>query len=97
MQQAVQDGSIKCCISGKYIVIICTYCDIKVYVGIYVFIQWKWDLCAVDKVIIDVSATTVLRRVPFPHCLQSCVGNQRLSFAVDSDKVSLMQHMGVTV
>jgi hypothetical protein len=52
---------------------------------------------AVDKVIIDVSATTVLRQVPFSHCFQSCVGNQRLSFADDLDKVSLMQHLGVTV
>ena len=31
MQQAVQDGCIKCCISGMYIVIICIYSDIFKY------------------------------------------------------------------
>ncbi len=46
MQQAVQDGCIKCCISGMYIVIICIYSDIQVYVGIYVFILEVGCVCS---------------------------------------------------
>jgi hypothetical protein len=50
MQQAVvaavQNGSIKCCISGMYIVIICIYRDIQVYVGIYVFILEVGCVCS---------------------------------------------------
>ena len=46
MQQAVQDGRIKCCISGMYIVIICIYRDMQVYVGIYVFILEVGCVCS---------------------------------------------------
>ena len=53
----------------------------------------KWDAYAVDKVIMEQSATTVARRSA--NCLESCCGHQRLAFAVD--KVSPPQDLSVAM
>ncbi len=61
---------------------------------------WKWAASALLKVIMDVAATTVAKRLDnffytSSNLVETCVGNQRIAFAVD--KIWTPQDLGVVI